>query len=350
MIKRAVVCCLWFSYIFYVLAQEPATNDEQAIAAVRLAHVSPDAPLLDLVIDGRLRLQDINFTQLSSYILLPAGEHDLRVQPHRPPAATSAAQSQPQAPEPLITTVTLEPGGYYTLVVSGFFDPPPSQDELGALEISIEAETSAVITGPRAYANTLAESTTLNELFPGTYTITASREGFKTTQYEAEVRPNDTTTLSVVLQANTEGEAAEEAPLPNTERNTGLEWRKVQLQLYKDELTGFPPPGSVFMRVIHASPVTPAVAVTLVRRGQNAEASEPILTDLTYPNEVTYLPVEASQVNFRLQDVATGETITELQNLELHAGTLYTFYIVANRDDNFVSVIPTIDAVLAGQP
>lgn len=344
-----------FLLILAVVAQEtqPTAGDEQAVAAVRLAHVSPDAPLLDLLVDGRLRLQDIAFTELSSYILLPAGDHELRVQPHRAPAPADPNQTRVQAPEPFIIAVTLEAGKYYTLVTSGFFDPPPAQDQLGALQLSMSAGTTAAIAGPRAYSNTVTENTTLSELLPGTYTVTASREGYKTTRYEVEVRPNETAVVSIALQANSEGETSEAVPpLPaGGNGDVGLEWRKVQLQLYEDELTSFPPPGSAFIRVIHASPITPAVSVALARRGQqDDETVSPVIRDLSYPNEADYLPVEAGRVSFRLLDNTTAQAITELENLELHAGTIYTFYIVATRNDTFVSVIPTIDAILAGQP
>jgi Domain of unknown function (DUF4397) len=343
-------------------AQNTAAQNTPELAAVRLAHVSPDAPLVDLLVDGRLRLQDVNFTAVSSYLILPAGDHELRVFPHRAPteavSADPAATSKVAAPEPFIVSVTLEPGRYYTLVASGFFDPPPAADQLGALSLSMTEGTTATVTGPRAYATTVTGNSDLTELSPGTYTIAASQEGFKTAQYEAEVKPNETAVLSIVLQANGEGETSEAvAPVPTNATNSGLEWRKVQLQLYEDKLSGFPPPGFVFVRVIHASPVTPAVSVVLARRGQEDgktqdtnETSEPIITNLSYPNETDYVAVAAGRTSFRLLNTETNQVSTELTNLELRAGTFYTFFIVSTRSDSFVSVLPTIDAVLAGQP
>ena len=341
---------VFLALAFVQSANGQTETQETGLAAVRLAHFSPDAPLLDLLVDGRLRLRDLNFTGLSSYLVIPAGEHELRIQPHRAP--NQGDSTNVQAPEPFVISVTLEPGKYYTLVASGFFDPPPTQEQLGSLELSMTANTVATITGPRGYSNTATETATLSELFPGVYTVRAGKEGYKTASYEVEVRPNETAFLSIALQANSEGEPSEELPqVVGGNANLGLEWRKVQLQLYEDELTGFPPPGSAFVRVIHASPITPAVTVALARRGQNDEENnEPIITELTYPNEADYVPVEAGRVSFRLQGATGGQTLTELENLELHSGTIYTFYIVATRDDSFVSLIPTVDALLTGQP
>jgi hypothetical protein len=343
-------------------SEQSSTDQTPAkLTAVRLAHVSPDAPALDLLVDGRLRLQDVNFTDVSSYVILPAGEHELRVFPHRSPSETGsgdAATATVVAPEPFIISVILEPGRYYTLATPGFFEPPPNQDQLGALSLSMPAETTATVTGPRAYATTVTGSSELSELFPGTYAITASQEGFKTAQYEAEVQANETVFLSIALQANSEGETSDapSPPLPNesansNEASSGLEWRKVQLQLYEDKLSTFPPPGLALVRVIHTSPITSAVSIVLARDGEKeGEASEALLTNLTYPNETDYLAVAAGPMSFRLIASDTSQVITDLANLELNAGTIYTFFIVGTRTDNFVSVIPTIDAVLAGNP
>jgi Domain of unknown function (DUF4397) len=341
---------------------QPSNNQTTAgnLTAVRLAHVSPDAPTLDLLVDGRLRLQDVNFTEVSSYVILPAGEHELRVFPHRSPSETGSGDSATAtvlAPEPFIISVNLEPGRYYTLATPGFFEPPPNQDQLGVLSLSMPAETTATVTGPRAYATAVTGSSELSELFPGTYAITASQEGFKTAQYEAEVQPNKTAFLSIALQANSEGETSNAQTLPanetvhSNEASSGLEWRNVQLQLYEDKLGTFPPPGFALVRVIHTSPITSAVSVVLARGGQNETGtSESLVNNLSYPNETDYLAVAAGQMSFRLLASDTSQVITDLANLELNAGTIYTFFIIGTRTDNFVSVIPTIDAVLAGNP
>lgn len=346
----ALLVCFALAFLQQIDGQE--ATQETEFAAVRLAHFSPDAPLIDLLVDGRLRLQDLSFTALSSYLILPAGEHELRVQPHRAPNEGDETQTtNTQPPEPFIISVTLDPGRYYTVVASGYFDPPPSEQELGALTLSMTEGTTATVTGPRSFGATVTESSDLTELFPGTYSVTATREGFKATQYEVQVRPNETAFLSIALQANSEGETSEEpAPAVNEQANTSLEWRKVQLQLYEDEITGFPPPGTAYVRLIHASPTTPSVSITLARRKQDNEASETIVSDLSYPNEANYVAILAGQVSFRLQDTQSSDVLTELKNLELHAGTIYTFFVVGTRNDDFISVIPTIDAVLAGEP
>jgi hypothetical protein len=344
---------VFLALAFLGTANGQETTQETELAAVRLAHFSPDAPLLDLLVDGRLLLRDLNFTELSSYLTFPAGEHELRIQPHRAPNEGGESQTTDiRAPEPFMISVTLEPGRYYTVVASGYFDPPPTEEELGAMTLSMTEGTTALVTGPRAFTATVTESSELTELLPGTYSVTASQEGFRTTEYEVQVRPNEAAFLSIALQANSEDETTEGEPAPvaNELANTSLEWRKVQLQLYEDDLLSFPPPGTAYLRLIHASPTTPSVSVTLVRREGENETSETVISDVSYPNEADYLTVSAGQVSLRLLDTQSSEVLSELANLELHAGTVYTFLVVGTRDDNFVSVIPTIDALVVGQP
>jgi hypothetical protein len=178
------------------------------VAAVRLGHFSPDAPLLDLLIDGKLRVRDLTYTQLSSYHIVPAGEHELKIMPHRASSepsvngSTSPEAGSSKAPQPMIITVTLEPGRYYTLLASGYFDPPPNQEQLGTLSLRLTNQETVTVTGPRGFATTITETSELSDLFPGVYTITAQQEGFKSAVYEVEVKPNETTFLSVTLQAN----------------------------------------------------------------------------------------------------------------------------------------------------
>ncbi|MGL4608748.1 MAG: DUF4397 domain-containing protein [Trueperaceae bacterium] len=321
------------------------------VAAVRVAHVSPDAPMLDLMIDGTLSLRDIQYTTLSSYVLVPAGEHELRVQPHRTPNEETQTI---EAPEPFILSERLEPGHYYTLVASGFFDPPPPQDELGSLQLQLSPGTTATVVGPRAYSETVTESTKLTELLPGTYTVTASREGFKTTAYEAEVRSNETSLLSINLQQAVDGidpPAPEPVATPELTSTSGLEWRSVQLQLYEDELA-IPLPGTALVRLIHASPTTPAVSLRVITRDNETRenAEETLFTELSYPNEANYVRVVSGQYTLEVYNPDNKEIMTTLENLEFQPGAIYTFFIVGTRSDNFISVIPNVEAILAGQP
>ncbi len=59
-----------------VLAMPAAAQDE---AFVRVVHASPDAPNVDIWVDGEVVLTDVPFTAVSDYLTLPAGTYNVQV-------------------------------------------------------------------------------------------------------------------------------------------------------------------------------------------------------------------------------------------------------------------------------
>lgn len=63
-------------------------------ANVRVAHLSPDAPAVDVYVDGAAVLEDVPFGAVSDYLELPAGSHTIEVAPAGQ-GAESAVLSRP---------------------------------------------------------------------------------------------------------------------------------------------------------------------------------------------------------------------------------------------------------------
>jgi hypothetical protein len=79
----------------------------QSDAFVRVVHASPDAPNVDVWVDGSQALSDVPFTAVSDYLSLPAGEHNVQV------TATGGT-------DPVIDAdLTLEAGSSYTVAATG---------------------------------------------------------------------------------------------------------------------------------------------------------------------------------------------------------------------------------------
>ncbi|MCA9939504.1 MAG: DUF4397 domain-containing protein [Anaerolineales bacterium] len=62
-------------------AAEPTAADSQANARVRVAHASPDAPAVDVLVDGAVAFANIPFEEITNYAALPAGTYNIQVVP-----------------------------------------------------------------------------------------------------------------------------------------------------------------------------------------------------------------------------------------------------------------------------
>lgn len=83
---------------------ETATDE---VGRVRIAHVAPNAPAVDVAVGGRGLLSQVSFGEVSTYLRLPAGERRLTVTPAN-------------GDTPLIAeTVTVAPDTPYTVAVTG---------------------------------------------------------------------------------------------------------------------------------------------------------------------------------------------------------------------------------------
>src|SRR5215208_1806650 len=60
--------------LLLALALVPAAS-AQGNALVRVVHASPDAPAVDVYVDGNKVLSNVPFFTASDYLPLPAGEH-----------------------------------------------------------------------------------------------------------------------------------------------------------------------------------------------------------------------------------------------------------------------------------
>ena len=49
------------------------------MASVRVAHMSPDAPNVDVYVDGETVLSDVTYTTVSDYLALPTGDHTVTI-------------------------------------------------------------------------------------------------------------------------------------------------------------------------------------------------------------------------------------------------------------------------------
>ncbi|WP_336345324.1 DUF4397 domain-containing protein [Halalkalicoccus ordinarius] len=61
--------------------EESMEGGEEEVANVRVAHLSPDAPNVDVFVDDEAVLEDVPFKAVSEYLELPAGSYNVKVAP-----------------------------------------------------------------------------------------------------------------------------------------------------------------------------------------------------------------------------------------------------------------------------
>jgi Domain of unknown function (DUF4397) len=87
----------------------PGAGGQEGEARVRVVHASPDAPPLDVYVDGEVVLEGLAFPGGSEFVGLPAGAHDLAVVPAGEDAGAALVEA----------TVELEAGTAYDVAAVG---------------------------------------------------------------------------------------------------------------------------------------------------------------------------------------------------------------------------------------
>ena len=81
-------------------------------ASIRFVHASPDAPAVDLIVDGAPVAENVAFSSASDYLPFSAGEHQVQIVP-----TGSGAESAV-----LDETVDLDGGGAYIFAAAGLLN------------------------------------------------------------------------------------------------------------------------------------------------------------------------------------------------------------------------------------
>lgn len=83
---------------------------------VRVLHASPDAPAVDVLVDGAKVIENLPYREYTEYLALPAGRHEIRV--NVTGTSTTVLNAAP----------TVEAGRDYTAIAVGFAGKAPALD------------------------------------------------------------------------------------------------------------------------------------------------------------------------------------------------------------------------------
>lgn len=90
---------------------------QDADAQIRVIHASPDAPAVDIWVNGSVAIESLEFGNATDWIALPAGSYDVAVTPAGADADSAVIEG----------TFDLEGGVYYNVAAVGFLDAIEAQ-------------------------------------------------------------------------------------------------------------------------------------------------------------------------------------------------------------------------------
>ncbi|WP_027963658.1 DUF4397 domain-containing protein [Halalkalibacillus halophilus] len=117
-------------FVFTVFGAGVAADDHDSDdAMVRVVHASPDAPEVDVYVNGEAAVEGAAFSDATDYLNLPAGDHEVEIY-----AAGTYGDSDPV----ISTTLSVEAGWAYTVAAVG---------ELENLDLQVAEDSMEVTEG-----------------------------------------------------------------------------------------------------------------------------------------------------------------------------------------------------------
>ena len=172
-------------------AMEALGIGNEGDAAVNVVHASPDAPAVDVYVNGEQALTGLAFGEFSGWVALPAGEHQIQVTAEGAALDTAVIDAM----------VTIEAGAAYHIAATGLLEeiaPQVYQTDLSMLEDDM-ARIRVIHTSPDAPAVDVAvtggDVLIENLAFPDASDFLEVPAG----TYDLEVRPTGTEDVALAL-------------------------------------------------------------------------------------------------------------------------------------------------------
>jgi hypothetical protein len=177
------------------LALPAAAGAQGARARVRVLHLSPDAPKIDVYVDGTSTLTAVPFKTATKHAQVSAGTHTVDIRP------AGSANGNPLA----TSRATLSPDAAYTLAAVGpvaklqimvlkddFTAPPAGKAKLRGIDASPQSPPIdiAIAGGPVLFHNlTFPEATPFATVEAGSMALEVRRAGTEQVVFKSGARP-----------------------------------------------------------------------------------------------------------------------------------------------------------------
>ncbi len=295
-----------------VIVDDPAPSPENA--QVRVAHLSFDAPAVDIAPDGGDALiQDLEYPDKTEYLDLPAGPYDLEI---RAAGTTEVAFDIPE--------VTVDSGVSYTVFAIGslgdasFTVLPAVDDSLAGVRVG---HFSADAPNVDVYANGGAILTdvpfgALSEYLyvpAGSYRIQVVPTGFSLDEGPVVIDAEltfDGGTLTTVAATN---DLANITPVVLNDKKVTPEAEGAKV------------------RVVHLSANAPTVDIA----PDGAAKKKAIVTKLKFGKAKGYLDVPAGEVDLEIRPTGKKATAFDIPALTLEDGKAYSAIAIGQFPDSF---------------
>jgi hypothetical protein len=163
-------------------------------ACLNIIHASPDAPAVDVYVDGEMALGELPFGETSGWVAVPAGEHQVQV--------TAAGAELETAV--IDANVTLEEGAAYEVAATGLLaEIEPQVNQVNLSDVGTEDEPMARVRVVHASPDAPAVDVAVkggdvlieNLAFPEASDYLSVPAG----SYDLEVRPTGTSDVALDL-------------------------------------------------------------------------------------------------------------------------------------------------------
>jgi hypothetical protein len=321
-LARIVFAALFVLGLAAVPRAGSAQDRTDVDASVRFILASPDAPAVDVLIDGGAIATNVPFGTVSEYVAIPAGGHQLQVVPTGSPASSALID----------TDVDFDEGGAYLIAATGLLndieskvfdvnldDTDNGQARIRTINLSTEdGSTDLYVTGG-------------DEITDDTGSGDASDyEDIDAGSYDLELREHDSDNVWVSLPGVSvkSGRAIDVLLLGQSADNT--------LTALPLETRVSPACGDVLgngtdtdscVRILNASPDSPGLDIYI--------NDTLVVQNLAFGTATDYAPLPAGDGS-NLKIVATGSTIDSAvvdTDIDLGEGDAYTIVATHNFDD-----------------
>ncbi|MFC6716800.1 DUF4397 domain-containing protein [Natrialbaceae archaeon GCM10025810] len=253
---------------------EDAAADDEELGAIRVGHFSPDAPAVDVYVDGQAVLTDVQYGDLSPYLDIVPDTYSLTI--------TEAGDEEAVVYENSIVVDE----GYYTAAAVGELEGEPTDADSGAEAEDDPGANNESDTGANE-SNSSANETDGDLEVSEEGSFVQENESALDTENETDGNETDGNETAGNETSGNETDEGVGLETVDDEEDAGADAEGTfEVLVLADEGPDDVESGTASLRLVHASPDAPAVDVA------EADTGRVIFEDVSFPMPSGYRGVE----------------------------------------------------------